>query len=198
MSISFKIISKNVDCVGKNIAQTKIKHSWVVQIEKQRHLVNLYESKLSHKYEVLINGKSIGKKKIPQFKDVEFCFEVAGLRLKIAASPSDKSFKLINTGEIVKSPQITKIKLPKKQLNSDCYPNMLSSSNNYTHDYPLSDYPVQDIKFHQNNKIPVEASPKSTFKKSIDYLPEKSNTDALSKNSEIYFSSDKNIASLNE
>lgn len=62
---------KKIEKIGKMIPASKLKYTWVFDLNEDNFVVNIYHSRLSHKFEVRINGKLYmrdRKKKSYKFK----------------------------------------------------------------------------------------------------------------------------------
>lgn len=131
MNYGFQLISKHIEPVGKNVASSKLKYTWVVNIESANYIVNLFHSKLSRKLELRIDGKIIQIKKIIPFENVEFRFQISGLRLCLVASACSSDFKIVNTNERIPHKEVTHIQRANKfHINPNYhYPSFYSDCN---------------------------------------------------------------------
>lgn len=80
--------------VGTIVPSSKLKYMWLLDIEEKLYTILLYHSKLSKKYEVLINNKRYMLKKGISEKEFKFAKKIRGHEVEISYPDNGKNFQL--------------------------------------------------------------------------------------------------------
>ena len=195
----FNLLSKNVEGVGRNIGQSKLKYTWRIAINGTTHVINVYHSRLSNKYELKIDGKSVEKKQNLSFKNVDFKFQISGHKLIVAASVAENCFKLIDTRDKLPDSMTPDVDYTKYSVVSDQYRSTNSNKNSINTNTPYKAWPsdgngYQNTNLNRNHQQPyAQNSPFGKKNQPDGVLKFKNeNVDKGNDDSGIFFDDDKN------
>ena len=100
---------QQLEKVGKIVPSSKLKYTWAFDIDGDQYTVNLYHSKITHKFEVRINGKIYMVDRGKSAEDFKYTTRLTNHEIKIMKPNSSESFHLF-----IDHRDFTTIKPPEK------------------------------------------------------------------------------------